>query len=58
MDDKMSWGSNETKNGLHKRNNKWMQMTSTNGSPLMKTSGNYHLAYQHWIHVQLVTTML
>ncbi len=24
-----------------------MQMTSTNGQPLMETSGNYHLEYQH-----------
>ncbi len=46
------------KNGLHKGDNRWMQMTSTNGSPLMKISGNYHLEYQHWIHVQLVTSML
>jgi hypothetical protein len=35
-----------------------MQMTSTNGLPLMKTSGNYHLEYQHQIHVQLVTTIM
>jgi hypothetical protein len=43
---------------LHKWDNRWMQMISTNGFPLMKTSGNYHLAYQYWIHVPLVTTML
>jgi hypothetical protein len=33
-------------------------MTSTNGLPLMKTNGNYHLTYQHGIHVQLVITIL
>jgi hypothetical protein len=58
MDDKLCQGLDETKNGLHKGDNRWMQMTSTNGLPLMKTSGNYHLEYQHWIHVQLLTTML
>ncbi len=32
------------KNGLHKGDNRWMQMTSTNGLPLMKTS-NSHLGW-------------
>jgi len=36
----------ETKNELHKGDNTWMQMNSTNGLPLMKTSGNYQQKQQ------------
>jgi hypothetical protein len=34
MDDKICWTLDETKNGVHKGSNRWMQMISTNGLPL------------------------